>query len=138
MASTAGVTYTAKQGFLNGTYQSTDVYKIALYTSAATLAPSTTTVYTSSGEVVGTGYTAGGATLSGITVNISSGTAYLTWANPSWTTSTLTGVVTALIYDSTAANAAIAILTFASTSTTAGTFTVVLPAAGASSTVTIS
>jgi hypothetical protein len=82
-------------------------------------------------------YTAGGATLSGITSGVSSGTAYITWTNPSWTVSTLTGVVTALIYDSSQSNAAIAILTFASTSTTAGTFTVVLPAAGATSTITL-
>jgi hypothetical protein len=136
MASTAAVCNGWKQAIMAGTVNmSSDTIKCALYTSSASLSASTTN-YTSSGEVSGTGYTAGGQTLSGLTTGLSSSTAYLTWSNPSWTSSTLTGVVAALIYDSTS-GVAIAVLTFASTSTTAGTFTLVLPTAGASSTITL-
>jgi hypothetical protein len=126
-----------KQAILGGSSinMSSDTVKCALYTSSATLGASTTN-YTSTGEVSGTGYTAGGQTLSGLTTGLSSNTAYLTWSNPSWTGSTLTGVVAALIYDSTA-GVAIAVLTFSSTSTTDGTFTLVFPSAGASSTITL-
>ena len=122
----------AKVGFLKGLYVPlTDTMKIALYTSSATL-DATTTVYTTSNEVVGTGYTAGGNTL--ITPAISSGgtTAWLTFGNSSWTTATITARG-ALIYDSSASNAAIAVLDFGSDKTsTAGTFTVEMPAAAAS------
>ena len=126
-----------KQAILGGSSinMSGDTIKCALYTSSANLSASTTG-YTTSGEVSGTGYTAGGTTLSGLTTGLSSNTAYVTWSNPSWTGSTLTGVVAALIYDSTT-SIAIAVLTFASTSTTAGTFTLVLPTAGSSSTITL-
>jgi hypothetical protein len=137
MANTAAVTDQYKQDILNGVHQPGDTYMAALYTSTGTLSKSTT-IYTTSGEVSGTGYTAGGIALTGFTVGLSTDTAYLTFTNPSWASSTLTGVVACLIYNATRSNKAIAVLTFASTSTTAGTFTVVLPAAGASSTVTIS
>jgi len=137
MANTAGVPYSAKKQFLEGVIASGDSFYAALYTSGGTLSPSSTTVYTSSGEVVGAGYTAGGQLLTGITFGVSGGVAYMTFSNPSWSASTLTGVVAMLIYDSSQSNAAVAILTFASTSTVSGTFTVQLPAAGASSTITL-
>jgi len=108
-----------------------DTFKIALYTSAATL-DATTTAYTTSGEVVGTGYTAGGNTLTISVVPTSSGTtAYLSFSNTSWTTATITARG-ALIYNSTQSNAAVAILDFGSDKTsTAGTFTIVFPTADA-------
>lgn len=108
-----------------------DTFKIALYTSAATLDASTT-AYTTSGEVVGTGYTAGGNTLTISVVPTSSGTtAYLSFSNTSWTTATITARG-ALIYNSTQSNAAVAILDFGSDKTsTAGTFTIVFPTADA-------
>jgi hypothetical protein len=110
----------------------------SLYTASATLSKSTT-AYTSSNEVSGTGYTAGGTAMTGFTVSISGDTAYIDWTtDPSWATSTLTGVVTALIYNASRSNKAVGVLTFGSTSTTAGTFTVVLPAPGTTATVTIS
>lgn len=110
-----------------------DTFKIALYTSAATLDASTT-VYTTSGEVTGTGYTAGGNTLTVSVVPTSSGTtAYLSFSNTSWTTATITARG-ALIYNSTQGNAAVAVLDFGSDKTsTAGTFTIVFPTADASS-----
>ncbi len=138
MASTAGFCVSFKADLLNGVHQPGDSYMIALYTASATLSAATS-AYTSSNEVSGAGYTPGGQALSGFTVSISGTTAYLTWStNPSWPSSTLTGVVTALIYNASRSNKALAVVTFSSVSSVANTLTVVLPAAGASSTITIS
>lgn len=110
-----------------------DTFKIALYTSAATLDASTT-AYTTSGEVVGTGYSAGGNTLTVSVVPTSSGTtAYLSFSNTSWTTASITARG-AMIYNSTQSNKCVAVLDFGSDKTsTAGTFTIVFPTADASS-----
>ena len=122
----------AKVGFLTGTYApTTDTMKIALYTNSATL-DATTTVYTTSGEVVGTGYTAGGNTLTGNAISYSGTTAWITFSDSAWTTATITARG-ALIYDSSKSNAAIAVLDFGADKTsTAGTFTVQMPVAAAS------
>lgn len=105
----------------------TDVIKIALYTSAASL-DATTTVYSTSNEVVGVGYTAGGNTLASPTISTSGTTAYVDFADSSWTTATITARG-ALIYNSSKANRAVAVLDFGSDKTsTAGTFTVQMPA----------
>lgn len=105
-----------------------DTYKIALYTSAATLSK-TTTAYSATNEVVGTGYTAGGATLSGFSVTLDTDTAILDWTtDPTWPTSTITARG-ALIYNSTRSNKAVCVLDFgADIASTNGTFTVALPA----------
>ena len=112
-----------------------DVFKIALYTSSATLGPSTT-VYTTGNEATGVGYTAGGNTLSVSVVPTSTGTtAYLSFSNTTWLASTITARG-ALIYNSTQGNAAVAIFDFGSDkSTTAGDFTIVFPTADASNAV---
>ena len=122
----------AKTGFLTGTYAPlTDTMKIALYTNSATL-DATTTVYTTSNEVVGTGYTAGGNTLTGNAISSSGTTAWITFSDSAWTTATITARG-ALIYDSSKSNAAIAVLDFGADKTsTAGTFTVQMPVAAAS------
>ena len=122
----------AKVGFLTGTYVPlTDTMKIALYTNSATL-DATTTAYTTSNEVVGTGYTAGGNTLAGNAISSGGSTAWLTFSDSSWTTATFTARG-ALIYDSTQSNAAIAVLDFGADKTaTVGTFTVQMPVAAAS------
>ena len=122
----------AKVGFLTGTYVPlTDTMKIALYTNSATL-DATTTAYSATNEVVGTGYTAGGNTLTGNAISSGGTTAWLTFSDSSWTTSTITARG-ALIYDSTQSNAAIAVLDFGADKTsTAGTFTVQMPVAAAS------
>jgi len=105
----------------------TDVIKIALYTSAASL-DATTTAYTTSGEVVGAGYTAGGNTLASPTISTSGTTAYVDFADTAWTVATITARG-ALIYNSSKANRAIAVLNFGSDKTsTAGTFNVQMPA----------
>ena len=122
----------AKVGFLTGTYVPlTDTMKIALYTNSATL-DATTTAYTTSNEVVGTGYTAGGNTLTGNAISSGGTTAWITFSDSSWTTATITARG-ALIYDSTQSNEAIAVLDFGADKTsTAGTFTVQMPVAAAS------
>jgi hypothetical protein len=136
MPVTACVTDQFKQDLLTGRAFSTDSIYIALYlASGATLGP-TTTVYTSTGEISGTGYTAGGMILSGFTVGLSGNTAYLTWSNPSWTTATISAD-TALIYDASNSNHTLAVLSFGLTASTAGTWTLQFPAAGASSTITL-
>ena len=122
----------AKVGFLTGTYTPlADTMKIALYTNSATL-DATTTAYSATNEVVGTGYTAGGNTLTGNAISYGGTTAWLTFSDSSWTTATITARG-ALIYDSTRSNAAIAVLDFGADKTsTAGTFTVQMPVAAAS------
>lgn len=108
-----------------------DTFKIALYTSSANLGASTTT-YSTSNEVVGTGYTAGGNTLSVNPAPASSGTtAFLSFDNTTWSTATITANG-ALIYNSTQGNKAVAVLAFGGDKTsTAGDFTIVFPAATA-------
>lgn len=112
-----------------------DTFKIALYTSTATLDSSTTT-YTTSNEVSssGTNYTAGGNTLSVSQVPTStSTTAWLDFADTTWSSSTITANG-ALIYNSTQGDAAVAVLAFGGDKTsTNGDFTIVFPAANSTS-----
>jgi hypothetical protein len=104
----------------------TDTLKIALYTNSATLNEATT-VYTATGEITGTGYTAGGATITGVTVNSSGYTAYVSFDNPSWSSASFT-TRAALIYNSSKANRSIAVLDFGADKTVSGnTFTITLP-----------
>lgn len=124
-----------KQQLLLGEHDmDTDTIKIALYTSSATLGASTT-VYTTSDEVVGTGYTAGGNTLTGATVSLSGTTAFVDFSDTTWSTATITARG-ALIYNSSKSNKAIAVLDFGGDKTsTAGNFTVQFPTNDASSAV---
>ena len=107
-----------------------DTFKIALYSTLATL-DSTTTAYSATNEVTGTGYTAGGNTLviSQVPTSTSAETvAWLNFANSSWTTASFSADG-ALIYNSTQGNKAVAVLNFGGTKTaTAQTFTVTFPA----------
>ena len=104
----------------------TDTLKIALYTGNASLDASTT-AYTTSNEVVGTGYTAGGVTITGVTVNSSGYTAYVSFNNPSWTSATFTARA-GLIYNSSKANRSVAVLDFGADKTVTNyTFTINLP-----------
>lgn len=106
----------------------TDVFKIALYTSAANL-DATTTVYTTSGEVAtGGGYTAGGNTLTGATVSLTGTTAFVDFSDTSWSAATITARG-ALIYNSSKSNKAVAVLDFGSDKiSSGGTFTIQFPA----------
>ena len=127
MAITQSIPTSFKSEVLQGVHLSTDTYKIALYTSSATM-DATTTVYSATNEVVGAGYTAGGVTLSGYSVSTSGTTAILDWTtDPSWASATITARG-ALIYNSTKSNKAVYVIDFGSDKTsTAGTFTVTLP-----------
>lgn len=122
-----------KQELLQGTHVfGTDTFNIAMYTSAATLDASTT-VYAATNEVGASGtYVAGGQALSGVVVSTSTTTAYVDWTtDPQWTGATITARG-ALIYNATKTNKAVAVLDFGADKTsTAGTFTIQLPAAGA-------
>jgi hypothetical protein len=133
MAITQSLCSSFKQQILLGEHDlDTDVIKIALFTSAANL-DATTTVYSTSNEVVGAGYTAGGNTLTGATVSLSGTTAYVDFSDTTWTTATITARG-ALIYNSSKSNKAIAVLDFgADKTTTAGNFTVQFPTNDASS-----
>jgi hypothetical protein len=111
-----------------------DTFKIALYTTLATL-NSTTTVYTTQDEVTGTGYVAGGNTLVISQAPTSTNTetvAWLNFENSSWANATFSADG-ALIYNSTQGNKAVAVLNFGGTKTTANqTFTVTFPASTSS------
>ena len=112
-----------------------DTFKAALYLASATINASTT-AYTVTGEVSGTGYSAGGVTVTNATAPLSTntsataGTGYWTpSASITYTSVTLTTAFdTVLIYNSTQSNKAVSVHTFGSQTITAGTFTLTMPA----------
>jgi hypothetical protein len=137
MTITTAICNSFKQEILEGVHASGDTYKIALYTDAATLSAATT-AYASTNEVTGTGYTAGGVELTGYTSGLTSNTAYITFADPSWTNATITARG-CLIYNSSKSDKAVAAFDFgANVVAVSGTFTIDLPAAGASALIRIS
>jgi len=111
-----------------------DTFKAALYLTSATV-NAATTAYSSTGEVTGTGYTAGGVAVTNATAPIatnSSATAGVAYWTPSasitYTTVTLSTAFDAvLIYNSTQSNKAVSVHTFGSQTITAGTFTLTMP-----------
>ena len=112
-----------------------NTFKIALYTSSATLAASTT-AYATTNEVSGTNYTAGGNTLTNVDPSTSGTTALTDFADSTWSSATITANG-ALIYNSSttagSANRAVVVLAFGGDKTsTAGDFTIEFPAADAS------
>jgi hypothetical protein len=104
---------------------STNTLKIALYTGNASLNEDTT-AYTTSNEVVASGYTAGGNTLTGVTISSSDYTAYVNFANTSWTAAITARC--ALIYNVTQGNKSIAVIDFGADKTSTTTFTIAMPA----------
>lgn len=125
-----------KVGVLNGTFDfssgTAQTFKIALYTSSATLG-ATTTAYSATNEVSGTGYTAGGNTLTISANPTSSGTtAYLDFADTTWSTATITARGALIYLADGGTNPAVAVLDFGSDKTsTSGDFTVQFPTADA-------
>jgi O-glycosyl hydrolase len=105
----------------------TDTLRIALYTADANLNEDTT-VYTTTAEVVGAGYVAGGVTLTGVTISSSGYTAYVNFDNVAFGASVTARC--ALIYNASKADRAIAVLDFGSDKTSAN-FTITMPANGA-------
>jgi hypothetical protein len=125
-----------KVELLAGTHNFTtgtgDTYKLALYDNSASFTAATT-AYTATNEVSGTGYSAGGGTLTNVTPTSSGTTAFIDFDDLTFSTATITARG-ALIYNSSAAgNPAVCILDFGGAKTsTAGDFTIVFPTADAS------
>ena len=129
MAITQTLTTSFKLEILEAVHNfTTDTFKIAVYTSAATLGPDTT-VYTSSQEVTSAGYTAGGQVLTGVVVSAESGVAFVTFNNVTWSNVTFTARG-ALIYNSSKGNKSVSVYNFG-TDQTAGAlnvFNIAMPA----------
>jgi hypothetical protein len=137
MAITQAMCTSFKSEILQEGHQlATDTIKIALYTSSASLG-ATTTAYSSSNEVSGTGYTATGVTLTSAAVSTTGTTAHFDADDPTWTSASFTANG-ALIYNASNSNKAIAVLAFGGDFTVAGgTFKIVFPAAGSTAIIRI-
>lgn len=132
MAITTAMCTSFKQELFEAEHDfTTDTFKIALYTNAATLDASTT-AYTTTNEVSGTGYTAGGETLTVVAPTTDGTTAIVDFNDVSISSSTITARG-ALIYNSSKSNKAVAVFDFGSDqSSISSTFTITMPAADAS------
>tara|TARA_R110002074_G_scaffold70571_2_gene163759 strand:- start:650 stop:1087 length:438 start_codon:yes stop_codon:yes gene_type:complete len=138
MAITSAICTSFKQEILVGTHNFTatsgNTFKIALYTSSASLGASTT-AYGTSNEITnssGTAYTAGGATLTSVTPTTSGTTALCDFADVSFSSASFTANG-ALIYNDSQSDKAVAVIAFGGDKTvTSGTFTIQFPAADAS------
>ena len=130
-----GLTTSFKVDILNGRQNvASDTLKMALYDGYVDLNENTSE-YTTTNEITGTGYTAGGESLSNVSISsTSNGIVYVSFANVVWSSAQFTARG-ALIYNFTRANASVATLDFGSDKTQAanGTFTVTLPPDTASS-----
>ena len=132
MAITQAVCNSFKQELLQGLHDlDGHTLKLALYTSSATLGP-TTTAFSTTNESSGTNYTSGGATISNVAVSLSGTVAFVDFDDVSFSSATISDAAGALIYNSSASNRAIAVSDFGSTkSVSGGTLTVSLPSASA-------
>jgi hypothetical protein len=134
MALQQGQTLSFRSDIVQGEQDlSANTLKMALYTGFATLGP-TTTEYTITNEVVGTGYTAGGNTITGVTIStdVNTNIVYVNFDNVSWPGASFTARG-ALIYNSTQSNKSIAVLDFGSDKLfTATNNTVTMPVNSAS------
>ena len=134
MAITQAMATSFKVQLLNGVHNfSANTFKLALYTSSATLNENTT-AYSATNEVASTGnYSAGGNTLTvSVTPTNTGNVAYISFANTSWANATITANG-ALIYNNSQSNAAVCVLAFGGDKTsTNGTFAVNFPTADAS------
>jgi hypothetical protein len=135
MAITSAICNSFKQEILVGTHDLTastgDTFKLALFTSSATLGASTT-AYSTSNEVSGTGYSAGGATLTSVTPVLDSSTAVCDFSDVSFTSASFTANG-CLIYNSSQSDKAVAVIAFGGDKTvSSGTFTIQFPTADAS------
>ena len=135
MAISSAICTSFKQEILVGTHNFTastgDSFKIALYTSSASLGASTT-AYTTSNEISGTGYTAGGAALTSVTPTTDGTTAICDFADVSFTSASFTANG-CLIYNDDQSDKAVAVIAFGGDKTvSSGTFTIQFPTADAS------
>lgn len=116
----------------NFTASTGDTFKIALYTSSATLDASTT-AYSATNEVSGTGYTATGNTLTAVSPTTSGTTAFTDFADTTWSSATITARGALIYNDDHASDAAVCVLDFGGDKTsTNGDFTIQFPTADAS------
>jgi len=131
MAITQSMCTSFKVEVLGGIHDlDTDVIKVALYLSSATLGAGTT-AYTTSGETTGSGYTAGGNTLTGAVISFGGTTAFASFSQTIFTGASFT-TRGALIYNSSKANRAIAVLDFGGDQVvSSGDFVIVFPTADA-------
>lgn len=123
-----GLTTSFKSQMVQGQQNlATNTLKMALYTGFATLNPDTT-VYSVTNEITGTGYTAGGVTMSGVTISTNAdGVVYINFNNVVWTSASFT-TRGALIYNASQSNASVAVIDFGADKTcTNQTFTVTMP-----------
>ena len=119
----------AKHNFLNS---GGNTFKIALYTSSATLSAATT-AYSATNEVSGTNYTAAGNTLTRVDPASSGTTAYTDFADTTWSSSTITAHGAVIYNDTASGDPSVIVLTFgADKSSSAGDFTITFPTADAS------
>jgi hypothetical protein len=128
MAIVQGQTTSFKYQLFEGVHNFlTNSFYMALYTGNASLNQSTTT-YSSVNEVVGTGYTAGGKLLTGVTVNYdaTNSVAYVNFNNVVWSPAAFT-TRCALIYNASAGNASVAVIDFGADKSCSNTFTVTMP-----------
>ena len=132
MALQQTLTTSFKQEMLQGQQNlASDTLYIALYTGFATLGP-TTTIYTTDSEVVGTGYTAGGKELTGVTISSdANGVVYVNFDNVVWDPASFTARG-ALIYNVTQSNTSVAVLDFGADKICSNIFTVTMPVNSAS------
>jgi hypothetical protein len=124
-------TLTTQAKFIALQYIATGTLKMALYTAEADLGAGTL-VYSTTNEITGTGYVAGGNTLTGVTVQQSGTTAYLDFADTTWNPANFTARG-ALIYNTSLGNLAVAVLDFGADKTATTSFTVQMPANTATS-----
>ena len=118
-----------KHNFLNS---GGDTFKIALYTSSATLSAATT-AYSSTNEVSGTNYSAKGNTLTNVDPSSSGTTALTDFADTTWSSSTITAYGAMIFNEDTSGDTSVLILSFGADKTsTAGDFTIAFPTADAS------
>ena len=135
MAITSAICTSFKQEILVGTHNLTassgDTFKLALFTSSASLGAATT-AYSTSNEVSGTGYSAGGATLTSVTPTTDGTTAVCDFSDVSFTSASFTANG-CLIYNSSQSDKAVAVIAFGGDKTvSSGTFTIQFPTADAS------
>ena len=135
MAITSTLTTSFKKELLLGNHNFTnssgDTFKLALYTSSATLG-ATTTSFVTTGQASGTNYSSGGGTLTNVTPTTSGTTAFTDFADLTFSTATITARG-CMIYNSSDSNKSVATIDFGGDKTsTAGAFTLVFPAAAAS------
>lgn len=138
MANTQAICTSFKTEIMNGVHAlgtsvvragtTADSFKAALYLASATLTAATT-VYSATGEVSGTNYTAGGVAFTWVAPSNSGTTAFSTpSASFAWTTVTLsTSFDTVFLYNTTQSNKAVGVFTFGAQTVTAGNFTLTMP-----------